>query len=295
MEKFSYALKLMRIEQWIKNVFIFFPLFFSGGITNTSKLIACIVAFLSFCFIASSIYCFNDILDVESDKIHPEKSQRPLANGKLSKNVGIIVMIYSLLIGTLIILSAEYAHAFQIILAVALYYLLNVLYTLWLKHKAIIDVIIIALGFVIRIVVGGIATDITLSHWIIIMTFLIALFIAFAKRRDDFVKYDESGVAIRKSITNYNFQFLDAALVLTSTITIVAYIMYTISPEVIERMNSDLVYTTSIFVLMGILRYLQLTLVQKKSWSPTKIVLKDRFIQCDIALWIIAFVIIMYL
>ena len=142
---------------------------------------------------------------------------------------------------------------------------------------------------------GGLAVSIWLSQWIVIMTFLLALFLAFAKRRDDYVIFNETGILTRNNILKYNFEFLNSALIITATVTIVAYIMYTLSPEVISRFNSDYIYTTSFFVLAGILRYLQLTLVHKISGSPTKILLKDPFVQLCILCWIGLFAIIMYL
>jgi len=172
---------------------------------------------------------------------------------------------------------------------------MNIAYSLKLKQLAIVDVFIIATGFVLRVLAGGMATDIFLSHWIVLMTFLLTLFLAFAKRRDDVVTLEESGVAMRPSVNHYNLPFMNLAISILASITMVCYIMYTVSPVVVERFNSPYVYLTSLFVLAGIIRYLQITVVDVKSGSPTRVLLKDRFIQGCILCWIIAFVLIIYL
>ena len=174
------------------------------------------------------------------------------------------------------------------------YFVMNLAYTLKLKHYPLIDVFIIALGFVLRVVVGGIATDIYLSHWIILMTFLLALFLAFAKRRDDVMIFTQTGVEARKKTKRYNLEMLNLILAILATVTIVCYIMYTVSAEVIERFHNQYVYVTSVFVLIGIFRYLQLTLVDIKSGSPTEILIKDFVIQSCIAAWMVTFTLIIY-
>lgn len=156
------------------------------------------------------------------------------------------------------------------------------------------DIFVIAIGFVLRIMAGSIATGIALSHWIVLMTFLLALFLAFAKRRDDVVMYQENGVLVRKNVNRYNLAFMNQAITLTSGITMVCYIMYTVSPDVIDRFGSHYVYLTSIFVLAGLIRYLQITIVDVKSGSPTKVLMKDHFIQACIVCWILFFFAIIY-
>jgi 4-hydroxybenzoate polyprenyltransferase len=163
-----------------------------------------------------------------------------------------------------------------------------------LKQIAIVDVFIIAIGFVLRILAGGFATGIYLSHWIILMTFLLALFLAFAKRRDDVVMFEESGVMIRGNVNRYNLAFMNQVIAVVGTLTMMCYIMYTVSPETMERFQSSYIYTTSIFVLAGIIRYLQITIVDVKSGSPTKVLMKDRFLQACIIGWVLTFVVIIY-
>ena len=174
------------------------------------------------------------------------------------------------------------------------YFVINIAYCLKLKHMAIIDVFVISAGFVMRIYVGGIATYVVLSHWIVLMTFLLALFLAFAKRRDDVVIYEETGMLSRKNVDQYNLPFINQVIGILSAITIVCYIMYTVSPEVVERFGSRYVYITSVFVLAGIIRYLQLTIVEMRSGSPTKVLMSDFFTHLCLLLWIASFIVIIY-
>ncbi|MFC3868292.1 UbiA prenyltransferase family protein [Helicobacter equorum] len=181
-----------------------------------------------------------------------------------------------------------------VFIPVVLYVIINTLYSLWLKNIAIIDVFVIACGFVLRLWVGAICFDIPLSHWIVIVTFLLALFLALAKRRDDCILLERSGYKMRQNIESYNRVFLDVAMSVSASIVMVAYIFYSIDEEVIQRFGTDKLYFTSIFVLLGIFRYLQITFVYKRSSSPSKILLKDRFLQISILAWLICFVGLVY-
>jgi len=287
-------IQLIRPEQWTKNLFIFLPMFFSGQLYNIPMLVSCAIAFVAFSLAASSIYCFNDIFDVVLDKSHPEKCKRPIASGMVSSKTAYIIaaVCVTLSISVLFFFGGE--SRYVLIMLIALYYVMNIAYSLRLKSFAIVDVMIISIGFVLRLFVGKEASGIWLSEWIIIMTFLLALFLAFAKRRDDVVLYENTGVLPRQHINQYTLEFLNQIITIIATITIIAYIMYTISPEVTARFNSRYVYSTAVFVLAGIIRYLQLTTVRKISGNPTKILLRDRFIQCCIVGWLIIFGIIIY-
>lgn len=285
---------LLRPQQWVKNVFIFLPLFFHGDLTNVHMLINTIIAFFCYCFAASSIYCFNDIYDVESDRRHPMKCKRPIASGAvpISKAYGLMTVMLSLSLMLAYFSLGDTAMA--VIGVICFYYLMNIAYCVKLKQIALVDVFIIASGFVLRVVLGGVVNGIELSQWIVLMTFLLALFLAFAKRRDDVVLYQETGVLPRKNVNRYNLDFMNQAITIVATITLVAYIMYTVSDEVMQRFNSRYIYFTTVFVLAGILRYLQLTIVDVKSGSPTKVLLKDRFVQSCIVGWVFLFLLIIY-
>lgn len=290
------TLQLLRPQQWLKNIFVFLPLFFNHQLLNSTKLTEALVVFIAFSFISSSIYCFNDILDIEEDKKHPTKRHRPLASGSVSKaQAYIIMLILAFSAFSIPLLCFNKEKYIQISFLLLLYFAMNIAYCIKLKHIAIIDVFIISIGFVMRVISGGAATEIWVSQWIILLTLLLALFLAFAKRRDDVLIFNSSKIKARKNIARYNLDFLNNAISIIASMTMICYIMWCVSEEVIQRMGTDRLYITSIFVLMGILRYLQATMVDAKSGSPTKILYKDHFIHICIAGWIITFYIILYL
>ena len=275
----------------MKNFFVFIPLFFGGSLFDTADWLASSVAFVSFCLAASAIYCLNDIIDIDADRRHPRKCHRPIAAGLVGKTEAYV------LFAVLALVSIVMPFAFgNILLAsvIAIYLLLNTAYCLWLKQHAIIDVCIIAMGFVLRIVAGGVATDIVLSRWIVMMSFLLTLFLSFAKRRDDVLIMNQTGEAPRKNTIRYNLTFINQAITITGAVMLVCYIMYTVSPEVIERFHCPNLYMTSFFVILGLLRYIQLTVVDEKSGDPTRLVLSDHFVQLVILGWILSFVLIIY-
>ena len=289
MNKVKHYLQLMRIHQWVKNFFIFLPLFFSFKMDHIPLLIADLWAFVGFCLIASSIYIINDWNDIATDRLHPEKRNRPLASGAINKKEALLMILSLVAVGV-----SVYIFVLGNYIALALlvsYFILNIFYSLRLKHIPVIDISIVAIGFVIRIFIGGVVTDTPLSRWIVVMTFLLAIFLALGKRRDDVVIYEETGDKVRKNVDGYNIPFLNVAIVVVAAVMMVAYIMYTISQEVTER-NGDNLYLTSFFVFVGLFRYLQIIFVEDKSGNPTLIFLKDNFIRIIIILWIISFFVI---
>lgn len=291
-------IQLMRPQQWLKNLFVFLPLFFDRHLFDLEYLLPCLLMFLAFSLAASGIYCFNDIRDAEADRLHKEKRHRPIASGAVSPTTGYIVMASCWLVAAVLLALIPRVGGQDtpwLYLVVGGYVLLNIAYSLKLKQLAIVDVFIIATGFVLRVLAGGMAAGIFLSHWIVLITFLLTLFLAFAKRRDDVVTLEESGVAMRPSVNHYNLAFMNQAISIIASITMVCYIMYSVSPKVVERFNSPYVYLTSLFVLAGIIRYLQITIVDVKSGSPTRVLLKDRFIQGCVICWIVSFALIIYL
>ena len=288
-------LKLLRVEQWVKNLFVFAPLFFSGKITNYNLLLESIFAFVIFCLIASSVYIINDYSDIESDKKHPEKKSRPLANGDISKTSALIILgILLLLCGSLIYFGQQYFHQsmWKFAVIIGFYFFMNLAYTFKLKHVAIIDVTIIAIGFVLRVLAGGYATGIYISQWAILLTFVLALVLAIGKRRGELINAQISG-RTRKALDGYNVQFADIALSISCTLAIVCYLMFTLSPEVQQRFHPRVFYTV-IFVVFAFLRYLQQTLVYNKTESPTKIIYKDHYLQITLILWLASFLLQIY-
>lgn len=291
----SNLFKLIRPHQWLKNVFVMIPMFFGGSLLDPSDIRASVITFFAFSFIASSVYCFNDIIDVDADRRHPVKCKRPIASGAISvKSAWALMALMFLLSAGMVCLLDTYTHVIQVGLVILVYYLLNILYCSKLKQYAIVDVCIIAFGFVLRVLAGGFATDIALSNWLVLMTFLLTLFLSFAKRRDDVLRMNETGEPPRKNTIRYNLTFINQAITITASVTLVCYIMYTVSPEVVNRFHSDLLYLTSVFVLLGLLRYIQITAVDKKSGDPTKMMLRDRFTQCVVLVWALTFLVLIY-
>lgn len=277
---------LLRLHQWVKNLFLFAPLFFMFNFQSEAT-VKVTIGFILFSFAASSIYILNDYYDIEEDRAHPTKKNRPLACGAVSKYAAIILMsglLFIAIIGALM-LSIKFT------LIVLAYIGMNIAYTFGLKHVSILDITIIAVGFVLRIYAGAMLINDTPSMWIVLVTFVLALFLALAKRRDDCLLAID-GKKIRKNIDGYNLEMVNAAMTLMAGVTVVSYIMYTVSPEVTQRLGTHYLYLTAVFVILGILRYMQLTFVEQNSGSPTKLVLKDRFLQSAIAGWIIAFYVI---
>ncbi|SFI72017.1 4-hydroxybenzoate polyprenyltransferase [Kaistella treverensis] len=288
-------LKLLRVEQWVKNLFVFAPLFFSGNITNLELLIKSIFAFITFSFVASSIYIINDYSDIESDRKHPEKKNRPLASGTISKATAkvFLVILLALVVITIFTLQTLFATDYwQFAVIILFYFVMNLAYTFKLKHVAIVDVCIIAVGFVLRVLAGGYASGILISQWAILLTFVLALVLALGKRRGELVNAQVSG-RTRKSLDGYNVQFADIALSISCALAIVCYLMFTLSPEVQQRFHPRVFYTV-FFVVFAFLRYLQQTLVYNKTESPTKIIYKDRYIQVTLVFWLAAFLLQIY-
>lgn len=286
---------LMRPHQWVKNIFVLLPLFFGGQLLNALCWREAILTFVAFSFMASAVYCLNDLRDVEADRLHPSKCKRPLASGKIKPSDAITLMVILILSSIAISYFLLGPSNVKVSLILLSYLFLNILYCLKLKQYAIIDVFIVSFGFVLRLLAGGVACDIWLSPWIVLMTFLLSLFLAFAKRRDDVIIYESEQIKVRKNVKQYNLPFLNQTLGLLGAIIIVCYIMYCVSPSVEARFDNDYVYVTSVFVLAAILRYLQISIVDQRSGSPTKVLFHDRFIQICLLLWFASFAFILYL
>lgn len=284
-------LLLLRANHWIKNTFIFLPLFFAGEFLHIDKWLSLIAGFFSFSLLASAVYILNDYRDRENDKLHPDKLSRPLASGIVSEKSALLVFIIILCSG----LGIAWYSSFGFFIICLFYLLLNVSYSFGLKQVSILDIFIVAIGFNLRLKAGGILADLPLSSWITIMVFLLALFIAVGKRRDDILIKEKSGITLRKSLSGYNLVFLNAWLSILIAIIIVSYMMYTLSPEVEERLGTYRLYYTSIFVIAGLMRYMQLVFIDNDTSSPIKIVYQDRFIQIVLLLWTISYFVIIYL
>lgn len=288
-------LKLIRIEQWVKNLFVFLPLFFSGNIFETDLFLKSLYAFTVFSLTASSIYILNDYTDIEADKKHPEKKHRPLASGAIAKHNALFIVGFLILAVTGLLFFGAFflkINIWKFGVIISFYFLMNLAYTSRLKHVAIIDVTIVSMGFVLRVLAGGYATGIPISQWAILLTFVLALVLALGKRRGELINAQISGKT-RRALDGYNVQFADIALSISVTLAIVSYLMFTVTPEVQERFGIKIFYTV-IFVVFAFLRYLQQTLVYNRTESPTKIVYRDRYIQITVVLWAVSFMLLIY-
>ena len=281
---------LLRPHHWVKNLFVFAPLFFGHRFGDAGLLWQSFLAFAAFSLTASGVYALNDIWDLNEDRLHPEKKNRPVATGLVGIQPAYTLSAVFLAAGIWLSMMAG-ASVWQFIL---FYALLNIAYTMRLKHLPILDVSIIAIGFVIRLLAGSRATSVPLSVWIVITTFLLSLFLALAKRRDDILLFQKNGQVTRKAMDGYNLDFLNVAMGMMATIVVVAYLMYTVSPDVTGRLHNGNLYLTAFFVLLGVLRYMQIAFVEGNGGNPTTALFKDRSLQAIIAGWVLAFGWILY-
>lgn len=287
---FSSFISLIRVDQWVKNTFVFLPMFFNKQFTDIDSLLNGCVAFLFFLWFQVLFIVLMISLMLSLIK-NIFKKNRPIANGNISKSNAVIYTLLLFLSGFIL---SFLLNDIKLTYVLIIYFALNIGYTLLLKNLILIDVFIIACSFVLRIVAGGVATNTILSDWIIVMVFLLALFLAFAKRRDEVIMYSSSGVIVRKNIKHYSVKLLNTMLLIISFAIIGLYIAYTFSTEIIMQFGSKYIFITSIFVILGILRYF--VLIQKRSdyANPTKILLNDHIMQFTIIGWLISFYIIIY-
>jgi 4-hydroxybenzoate polyprenyltransferase len=262
----------LRPEQWIKNLVIFGALVFSRNFTNVPMIETSVLLFALFCLVSSSVYLFNDVIDYEKDRLHPRKSKRPIASGALRRKAAVVVAI--ILVAMAFLIAALTMNQSTLFI-IAAYALLNVLYTVLLKNIVILDVMTIAAGFVLRAVGGGIAIDVPISSWLVVCTFLLALFLGFGKRRHELA------------------YFLDQMISVVTASVVVAYTFYTLSPEVEEKLGVQHLEISVPFVLYGIFRYLYLIHKKEEGGSPSRLLLTDLPMLIDVLLWLATVLILM--
>lgn len=280
----------MRIKQWVKNGLIFAALVFDRQLTNPTAFARTLAGFFLFCILSSTVYIINDILDVEADRQHPRKKNRPIASGKLSiKAAWITAGIY--LIATFI---CAYLLSPGFLIIAICYFVLNLAYSIRLKHIVLIDVVVLSIGFVLR--VGGGVSLIQVerfSPWLYVVTFLLALYLGFGKRRAEMTLLSSSAANHRKVLDGYSLPFLDQIMMMISGTTIIAYCLYTFSAPNLPA-NHTMMLTIP-FVVYGLLRYLQLTEIQEINLAPDEVLLVDRPLQIDIFLWGLSVLAIFYI
>ena len=272
-----------------KKSICFFTNIFFGKSVYINLFIESFYGFLIFSFVASSIYIINDYVDIEKDRKHPEKKNRPLASSKISEQNALILFFF------LVIITASLIYFFgntHVAILVAIYFFMNLAYSFKLKQIAILDVMIIAFGFLLRVFVGGYMTGILVTDWTILLVFDLALILALGKRRGELINADLQGIT-RKSLDGYNLNFLNSALAITCTVAVICYMMFILSPETQSKFHHYIIYTF-VFVFAAVLRYLQQTFVFSKTESPTKLIFKDHFLQILIIMWGICYVLLIY-
>ena len=287
----KHLIALMRPKQWLKNLFVLLPLFFSGRMMDVLCWNKVVWAAIAYSLAASSIYVLNDLIDAEADRRHPEKCKRPIASGCVKGRQALwlaaICMVLALAVMGLLVNMQSMA-------VIAVYCVLNIGYCLKLKQIAVLDILIVSSGYVLRLLVGSYATGVVLSQWIVLMTFLLALFLALAKRRDDVLIYENDGIQTRGTVLQYNLPFINASMSVMAAVMVVCYLMYTVSPEVTQRLHTSHLYLTSLFVIAGVLRYMQIAFVSQQSGSPTRVLSHDVFIQLCVLGWVLTFAAIIY-
>jgi 4-hydroxybenzoate polyprenyltransferase len=270
-----------RPREWVKNTFVFAPLFFSQNLLNPELLAKSLVAFAFFCLASGGVYLINDICDRDRDKKHPKKSTRPIASGQLPIPAALITSI--IVLGTALI-GAFLVHALFGLTTFA-YVILNIAYSNWIKHAVILDVFSIAGGFVLRLIGGAVVIDVVMSHWLLICTVLLALFLGFSKRRGELLSLAKDASLHRRVLAEYNPLFLDLMIGIVTSATLVSYILYTVSVDTVQRFHTDQLILTVPFVLYGIFRYLYLVYHKCNGGDPLRVMLMDGPLLLDIVLW----------
>lgn len=280
----------MRPHQWVKNGLLFAALVFAQKLGDPGRVATVCVAFALWCLMASAVYLWNDLFDLEEDRHHPEKCRRPIASGALPPEIArkaCAVLAAVAILGAFLL-----GRAFGVVLVA--YALMNVAYTIRLKHVVILDVMTLAAGFVLRAVGGGVVIHVEVSPWLVICTILLALFLGFGKRRHELVLLEERASEHRKILQEYSPYFLDQMISVVTASTVVAYCLYTLSPEVANKLHVKHLHLTVPFVLYGIFRYLYLVHQKGQGGNPSRVLLTDPPLITTIALWLLTATIILY-
>lgn len=276
-------LRTVRPKHWVKNLFVFGPLLFSRGLWGMAGALEALAAFLLFCLAASTVYVLNDLLDLKSDRLHPTKRLRPIASGELSRTAAVSLAVVLALIT--VIGAIAMGPLFTVL--VLLYIVLNILYSLWLKQVVIIDVMMIGAGFVIRVLGGAAAISVSPSHWLVLCTILISVFLGFTKRRAELTMLQGKAGGHRKVLTSYSAVFLDQMISIVTAATLMCYILYTVDSRTVRVVaggTRGLLLTVPL-VMYGIFRYLYLVYRCEEGDSPTQALLQDKMMLLSVGLW----------
>lgn len=281
----------MRPKEWTKNLLVFSGLVFSRSLFEHNHLLISIGGFVAFCLISSGIYIFNDICDLEKDKLHPTKKNRPIASGNLNLNFARFVMVLLFLSGTILALYLSFPFA----IAIGIYLSLSLAYSLGLKNAVILDVLIISSGFVIRAIAGALVLHVEVSAWLVLCTSMVALLVGFGKRRHELVLLEENAGSHRASLNDYSLQFIDSMMTICAGAAVVCYALYTMSDDTISRFQTRNLLVTLPFVIYGVFRYLFLIHKRKQGGDPVQLLFRDKPTLLNLLLWIITVCLVIYL
>lgn len=281
----------MRPHQWTKNLFIFAPLLFGMKLTEGAAILNAVIAFAVFCLLASSLYIFNDWIDLEEDRKHPDKRNRPLSSGAISASAALVAAAGLAVTGfalSIVIIGPAFTAV------AALYFSLTVSYCVLLKQLVILDAMTIAAGFVIRIVGGAVAVNVAPSHWLIVCAYLLALFLAFSKRKQELLTLSDRAGEHRKALAEYSVTFLGHGNIILIGASIVCYALYTVAPETMEKFGTDSLIYGTVFVIYGMLRYMLLMENSDNGGDPSKMLLRDRPLLATVVGWGVYNAIVVY-
>ena len=285
---------LLRVKSWVKNGFLFLPAIFSLRLLQWDNISSVLVGTLVFSLISSFVYIINDIKDAEEDILHPRKKNRPIASGQISKQQAFVIAIGLLILSFSVIFIAKLPLDF---LAIVLTYLmLNLLYSFWLKTLPLIELFIVSINFVLRVLAGCAIIFVPPSHWILVITFFLAFLMVVVKRKSEITQLQGNAVKHRAALSAYSVGFLSTLTYIAATITLTAYLLYSIDPAVEKALGTDWIMYSSIFVLMGIIRFIQISDqgLHEGEGDPTTLLFKDRFLQGTICCWILYLIGIIY-
>lgn len=283
-------LEALRPRQWVKNVLVFAALVFGRKLFETDAVVQSILAFISMCFAASAVYLLNDLCDVEVDRLHPLKRNRPMASGRVGLGAARGMMAALSGAAMLLAFSLGFAEGWT----VAAYLLINIAYSLGAKHAVILDVMVLASGYVLRVLLGAFAVDVTASQWLVLCSLNVAMFLGLGKRRAELAASEATAANHRRVLEHYSLGFLDQMISIVTSGTLVCYILYTVDRRTVTEFDTYLLVTTVPFVMYGLFRYLYLLYHLRQGDSPTTTILFDRAFLLNALLWGIACVVIVY-
>lgn len=280
LKKIIVLIRLIRVKQWTKNLFIFAPIIFAFDFLNSSSVLLTVKTFIAFCLASSFVYIVNDIFDKEKDRLHEIKKNRPIASGKINTAEALIAAFISLSISLVL---SFYINSW-VFIVILLYIIMNFAYSLKLKNIVILDAFVISFGFILRILAGAYSINVPLSQWMILTTFFLTLFLAFSKRRSE-MEFSNKGH--RSVLACYSKKILDVFLTVSLALTVIAYSQYTMNEDTIKRFGTDKLIYTNIFVVFGLFRYLLLVKSRRSSGDPADIILGDVALIFNILLWVL--------